>query len=157
MSGVVHLEDKLASNDGNLFSPEGRTVSTESPIVTLCPTAVVEGVKVVLPMEIEAVSSSVIGLNFDVFVLGGPWHAGGVKVVAPSFEGGSPEVHHKLLRLVLEVRDWCSLSTAYLPAVNAPSDVLRCPSNHVCVPIVTRLEVGSIAVVLRLIFADDVH
>jgi len=157
VSGIVHLEDELTSLNGNLFSPESRAVSTESPIVALYPAAVVEGVKVVLPMEIEAVSSSVVGLHFDVFVLGGPGHSGGVEVVAPSFESGSPEVHHKLLGFVLEVLNWCSLSAAYLSAVNRPGDVLRCPCNHVCVPIITWLEVGGVAVVLSLVCTDDVH
>ena len=155
-SGIVHLKHKRAVFGVDLSAIEGGAIVSKAPIFALQPPTLVERVEVVLPSEIEASCLGVEGFNFDVVISGEPRHPRIVEIVAPSCERGRPKVHHEVAGLVQEVHVCSALSPADLIAVDEPRDVVRCPFNHVLVPVGAWLEVSDVGLVLLLPFPDDV-
>ena len=154
---VVHLEDKVSVLNVGLVLTKSAAVLLEALVVTLHPAAVIEGVKVVFPVEVEATSRVVILLHLDIVVLSIEGHAVVAEVVAPSFEGRSPEVHVEGLALSEESNVCTFLLSAHHVAVDEPLDVRGGPLDHVVVPFSAGLEASAVGMVLLLVLPDDVH
>jgi hypothetical protein len=117
----LHLEDEVSLLDVSLGGTESSTVGIESGVVTLVPSLSVEGVEVILPVEVEASSLLVVVVSLNVVVEEVPWHVLGVEALAPGLESGCPEVHHDGLSLVHVSDGWVSsLDSSDLLVVKAP-------------------------------------
>ena len=154
--GVVQLEDEGTVLSVDLTGVEGGAVVTEAPAVTLHPAALIEAVKVVLPVGLEFASARIVRLDLDVVVAAEPGHASVTEVVTPAWEGWCPEVHHQDLLLGEEVDILGALDAALLRPVQEPGDRVRSPLNDVLVPVGAGLEVWSVVLVLLLPLPDDV-
>ena len=153
---MVELENKSAILSVDLAGVEGRTVVTEAPAVRLIPAIGIERVKVVLPVEVKATSLRVVVLNLDVVVAREEWHALVAEVITPACEGGRPEIHKQVLRLVGPVDVCATIFPAAFVAIDGPADVLGGPLDDIFVPVGAWLEAITVLLILLLPLPDDV-
>ena len=120
------------------------------------PPAGVIVVKVVPPVEVEALGAPVVGVDLNIVVSGVPWHASVVEACAPGGEGWGPEVHHEDLVLVHEVDVWGSVERSDLSAIESPDDVLWGPLDLILMPVSSWVEAVDVLLVLLLVMLEGV-
>ena len=84
IASVVHLDNESAVLCVNLAGPESRAVAAEAPVVRFLPAAAIEGVEVVLPVEVEIAGVPVVSLDLEPVVASVPGHASIVEVATPA-------------------------------------------------------------------------
>jgi hypothetical protein len=85
----LHLEHKVSIDNVGLAGTEGCTVSIEGGVVTLVPSVGVEGVEVILPVEIESLGLAIPSVSLNIVVVDIPWHFLVVEAFAPRVKGCS--------------------------------------------------------------------
>ena len=131
--------------------------------MALVPFAVIEEVKVVLPVEIEAPSLRVELLHLDVVVLSVPGHVPAALVAffpAPTTRG-SPEVDGNLLPILQEIDSLGILFGVVMQradnvAVERPLHVGGGPFDNVLMELLARVEVLDVTFKHFLVFVDEV-
>ncbi len=125
------------------------------------PSASVESVEVIAPVEVESLCLCVVDVGLNIVVLDLPRHVLGIKSLSPGLESWSPEVHHDALRLVGKFdRGIGLLDAANLLVINGPGNELGSPSHFVDVPVVLGVKTGFVVVSFTLGFTitkDDIH
>lgn len=157
----LHLEDKVSIQDIGLSGTEGSAVGIKGGVIRFVPSVGVEGVEVILPVEIKSLSLGVVGVGLNVVVHHIPWHVLVIEAFAPRVEGWGPEVHHDRLTLVHVFDSWVlSSDSSDLLSIERPGDVVWSPGHLVDVPLVLWIKAAVVVMGLALAVAisvDDVH
>jgi len=157
----LHLEHQVTVLNVGLGCAESCAVGVESGVVRLVPSASIEGVEGVSPVEIESLCLVVVSIGLDIVIHGIPWHVLGIKSLSPRFESWSPEVHHDRLRLGCELHGWVVLGdTTNFLIINGISDEVWGPCHLVDVPVILWVKARHVVVRLTLcltITVDYIH
>ena len=126
-----------------------------SPTFTQAPSALIQSVKVISPVEIESIAIPFVGL--DILITTIPWHSIWLESFTPSTTVVQcPEVHEEMLFLIQGVNICGVFNLTDQIAINMPSDVIRCPLKLVIVPQSVGMEVFDVRLVILLSWRDDV-
>ena len=157
----LHLEHKMAVVDIGLRGAECRRISIKGSVIALMPARGIKSVKLIAPLELEALRVRVISVGLDEVILDSPGHVLGIKALAPGLKRWSPEVHHDALGLDSQLyRLFVLLDAAHFLVVDRPGNKLRGPLKRIHMPVILGIEVGLVVVRLMLrlaITVDHIH
>ena len=78
-----HFKDEITTMNKRLRCAERSAIMVEGGVIALVPPSCVEGIEVVLPVEVESICAMVVCVCLNIVIDAVPWHVNWVETMSP--------------------------------------------------------------------------